>query len=197
VFLQDRTATICDRDVMSEISERYARLADEFAATIAGVPPDRWSAPSPCEGWTARDVVRHVVETPDIFLRLVGREMPDVGSVDDPAAAFDASRKIVQADLEDPERANVTFEGMFGTMTFAESIDRFISFDLVVHRWDLAHATGQDETIDPDDVRRARDATAGFGDALRSDGVCGPALDPPAGADEQTKLLAFLGRKAW
>lgn len=183
---------------MTEISERYARLADEFAATIAGVSPDRWAAQSPCEGWTARDVVRHVVETPGIFLRLVGREMPDIASVDDdPAAAFDASRKVVQADLDDPERANVTFEGVFGTMTFAESIDRFIGFDLVVHRWDLAHATGQDETIDPDDLRRVRDATAGFGDALRTDGVCGPELDPPAGADEQTKLLAFLGRRAW
>ncbi len=116
---------------------------------------------------------------------------------DDPAAAFDASRKVVQADLDDPERANVTFEGVFGTMTFAESIDRFINFDLVVHRWDLAHATGQDETIAPDEIRRVEDATAGFGDALRGEGVCGPALDPPAGCDEQTKVLAFLGRKAW
>ncbi len=183
---------------MNEISERYARLAGEFATTIAGVPDDRWTAPSPCEGWTARDVVRHVVETPAIFLRLVGREMPEVPSVDDdPAAAFDASRKVVQADLDDPERANVTFEGVFGTMTFAESIDRFINFDLVVYRWDLAHATGQDETIAPDEIRRVEDATAGFGDALRGEGVCGPALDPPAGCDEQTKVLAFLGRKAW
>lgn len=183
---------------MSEISERYARLAGDFAATIAGVPDDRWSAPSPCEGWTARDVVRHVVETPAIFLRLVGREMPDVPSVDDgPAAAFDASRTIVQADLDAPERANVTFEGVFGTMTFAESIDRFVNFDLVVHRWDLAHATGLDETLDRDDIRRVVDATAGFGDALRGQGVCGPELEPPPDADDQTRMLAFLGRKAW
>ena len=183
---------------MNEISRRYARLADDFAATVARVPPDRWSAPSPCEGWSARDVVRHVVETPAIFLRLVGREMPGMPSVDDdPVGAFDASRKVVQADLDDPERANATFEGVFGTMTFAESIDRFVNFDLVVHRWDLAHATGRDETLDPDDVRRVADATAGFGDALRGDGVCGPALEAPPGADDQTKLLAFLGRKAW
>jgi hypothetical protein len=35
-----------------------------------------------------------------------------------------------------------------------------------------------------------------LGDTLRSEGVCGPALEPPADADEQTRLLAFLGRRA-
>ncbi|MGH3980561.1 MAG: hypothetical protein ACRDRZ_16435 [Pseudonocardiaceae bacterium] len=29
---------------------------------------------------------------------------------------------------------------------------------------------------------------------LRTPGVCGPKLDPPPGADEQARLLAFLGR---
>ena len=39
---------------------------------------------------------------------------------------------------------------------------------------------------------RAR--TAEFGDMLRTQGVCGPEVEVAADADEQTKLLAFLGR---
>ena len=39
---------------MSEISERYARLAEAFAAKIAAVPDEAWSNPSPCAEWTAR-----------------------------------------------------------------------------------------------------------------------------------------------
>ncbi|WP_046470059.1 TIGR03086 family metal-binding protein [Allosalinactinospora lopnorensis] len=183
---------------MTEISERYARLGDGFAAAIAAVPADRWESASPCEGWTARDVVRHVIETQGMFLGLVGRELGPVPPVaDDPAAAWDAARKVVQADLDDPVRAGAEFDGLWGRTRFADAVDAFLCFDLVVHRWDLARATGLDERLDPADVRWAAEQTSRFGDGLRRDGVCGPALTPPEGADEQTRLLVFLGRRAW
>ncbi|HEV7525188.1 MAG TPA: TIGR03086 family protein, partial [Acidimicrobiia bacterium] len=75
-------------------------------------------------------------------------------------------------------------------------VDRFLNVDLVVHGWDLAHATGLDEHIEPDDVARVRDVAEGFGDAMRNPKAFGPAVEPPAGAGEQEKLLAFLGRRA-
>jgi uncharacterized protein (TIGR03086 family) len=185
-------------ETMSEISERYARLSTVFAGEVASVPDDRWESPSPCEGWSARGVVAHVVHIHGMFLGLVGRELGDIPSVeDDPVAAFEAARKIVQADLDDPARAGETFEGQLGTMRFDDAIDRFISFDLVVHAWDLARAAGLDETLDPDDVARVMAAAPAFGDALRGPNVCGPELTPPADADDQTRMLAFLGRRSW
>ena len=60
---------------MTEIADRYRRLSDAFAATIAAVPDDRWSSPSPCEDWTARDVVGHVVASQGMFLGFVGEEV--------------------------------------------------------------------------------------------------------------------------
>jgi uncharacterized protein (TIGR03086 family) len=182
---------------VTEISQRYARLADAFAAKIAAVPPDRWESPSPCEDWTARDVVRHVVGTQGLFLKLVGRSMPDHPSVDDdPAAAWDAARAVILADLEDPGRASVEYDGAFGRSTFEAAVDRFLSTDLVVHGWDLARAAGLDDRIDPHDVERVRRDAELFGDAMRSPQAFGPALEPPPDADEQTRLLAFLGRRA-
>ena len=47
---------------MTAVSERYGRLAAEFLARAGRVSNERWEAPSPCEGWSARDVIRHVVE---------------------------------------------------------------------------------------------------------------------------------------
>lgn len=183
---------------MSDTSERYARLSEDFAGTVAAVPADRWSSASPCEGWDARDVVRHVVDTQGMFLGLVGRELGGIPSVDeDPRAAWDAARAVVQADLDDPRRAGTAFDGFFGRTTFAEAVDRFLCFDLVVHRWDLARATGQDERLDPGDVRWAHGATASFGEHLRGNSVCGPELTPPEGADAQTRFLAFVGRRSW
>jgi len=33
-----------------------------------------------------------------------------------------------------------------------------------------------------------------FGDAIRSAGTCGPAVEVPPDADEQTRLIGYLGR---
>jgi uncharacterized protein (TIGR03086 family) len=182
---------------MSEVSERYVRLADAFTATVTAVPADAWANPSPCADWTARDVVRHVAATQGMFLGFVGRDLGDVPSVDDdPLAAWTAARAVVQGDLEDPVRAAAEFDGFLGRSTFEAAVDRFLCMDLVVHRWDLAHAAGLDDRIDAADVARVRQGAEAFGDALRSPGAFGPALEPPDGADEQARLLAFLGRRA-
>jgi len=183
---------------MTEISERYNQRADKFAAVIQSIGLEQWGTSTPCPDWDARDIVRHVVDSHGTFLGFVGRDVGDIPSVDeDPGAAFAAACAVVAADLEDPERAGATFDGFFGEQTFAQGIDRFICADLLVHRWDLAHATGGDETMEPEEIESMAETAKGFGDAMRSPRTFGPALDPPEGADEQTKLLAFLGRKAW
>jgi uncharacterized protein (TIGR03086 family) len=180
---------------MTEISERYARLADAFAAKITSVPSDRWAAQSPCEGWTARDVVGHVVSSQGLILGLVGRSLGDIPSADDdPLAAWTAARAVVQRELEDPARATAEFEGSMGKMSFEGAVDRFLCVDLVVHGWDLARAVGLDDHIDPKDVARVRQVAASFGDMMRSPQAFGPEVEAPAGADEQGRLLAFLGR---
>ncbi len=180
---------------MTEVSERYARLADAFAAKIAAVPSGRWASPSPCPEWTARDVVGHVVSTQGMILGLVGGELGEIRSVDDdPPGAFADARAVVQRDLEEPARAGVEFEGFMGKMTFEGAVDRFLCFDLVVHGWDLARAAGLDERIDPDDVARVRTLAESMGDQMRGPKAFGPEVEPPAGADEQGRLLAFLGR---
>jgi len=182
---------------MTEVSERYQRLSDAFAAKIAAVPAAGWDAPTPCPEWTARDLVGHVVSTQGRILGLAGRAIGDVPPVDDdPAAAFDAARGAVQHDLDDPDLATIEFEGLMGVMTLETAVDRFLCTDLVVHGWDLAHATGLDERIEPDEIARVRATTESFGDAMRSPRAFGPAVDAPSGADDQTRLLAFLGRRA-
>jgi uncharacterized protein (TIGR03086 family) len=180
---------------VSEIADRYRRLAAAFTDKVAAVPTDRWESPSPCEGWTARDVVGHVVQTQGMFLGFVGRSTPDGPSVDvDPVGAWRIANAAVQADLDDPERASVEFEGHFGQQTFEQAVDRFLSFDLVVHGWDLARAAGLDDAIAEDDLARVKAAAEAFGDAMRGPGAFGPEVDSAADADEQTKLMAFLGR---
>ncbi len=180
---------------MSEIADRYRRLSGEFTDTVAGVPADQWSAPTPCEGWDARQLVQHVVDSHKLFLGFIGDELDPPSADDDPMAAWVVARDAVQAVLDDPERASTEFTGMFGETTFEAGVDRFLSFDQVIHRWDLARATGQDTSIDDAEVARLMESAKSFGDAMRGPGAFGPEVDAPADADPQAKLLAYLGRR--
>lgn len=181
---------------MESIADRYRRLAGSFADTIAEVPDDAWDTPTPCEEWSARDLVRHVVDSQNLFFGLVGKPPVVAPSVDDdPLAAWRTTSGAVLADVEDPVASSIEFDGFFGRTRFDAAVDRFLCIDLVVHRWDLAHAIGLDDTITPDDIAAARAAAEQFGDAMRAPGAFGPALEAPEGADEQTRLLALLGRR--
>lgn len=181
---------------MSETAERYRRNAADFTAKVASVPPDRWSNPSPCEGWTARDVVAHVVQSETMFFGFIGQEVGPIPDVEgDPLAAWQAVRDQMQAALEDEEVANAEFDGFSGRTTFADAVDRFASTDLPIHGWDLARAAGLDDTIDPAEVKRGLREFPKFGEMMRGSNAFGPAVEPPPDADEQTRLLNFLGRQ--
>jgi uncharacterized protein (TIGR03086 family) len=182
---------------MTDIADRYDKLAGAMEERIAAVPEDRWGSPAPCEGWTARDVVRHLVDTPAIFFGMIDEPAPVGGpSVDDdPAAAFEHVRRAVHAALEDPEVAERGYEGVFGKSTFEKGVNQFLCADLVVHAWDLARATGQDERLDPDEVHALYEGMLPMDEAIRAPGAFGPKVEPPPGADEQTRLLCFLGRQ--
>ena len=75
------------------------------------------------------------------------------------------------------------------------TIDRFLGFDLVVHGWDLARATGQDETMDPAEVERIWGMAESLGDNLRRSGVCGPEIPVSGDAPLQDRLLGAAGSR--
>lgn len=179
---------------MTDIRDRYARLAGSFSAMVAAVPPgdDRWQQRSPCPDWAAIDVVRHVVEAHQTFFGLAEHEVP--GAPDDPLEAWPVARDAMLAALDDPAVAQREYTGQMGTAVWEQSVDRFVSGDLLVHTWDLGRALGSDVRLPLDEVRRVREAFGSIGDAMRQPGAFGPEVAPPAGADEQDRLLAFLGR---
>ncbi|MGH4017913.1 MAG: TIGR03086 family metal-binding protein [Pseudonocardiaceae bacterium] len=180
---------------MSEIADRYRSLAAGFTKRVESVPEHRWESASPCEGWTARELMAHMVETSARFFRLIARELPAGPTVDeDTAGAWSTARDAVQAALDDPAVATLEYEGFSGRTTFEQGINNFICFDVLVHTWDLARATGLDERLDPAEVHHVFEVAQPMDEMLRTPGVCGPKLDPPPGADEQARLLAFLGR---
>ena len=183
---------------MSEITDRYERISSQFTERVRSVPPDAWDAASPCEGWKARDVVGHLTEWIPGFFGAQGVRFPEVPSVhDDPVAAWETVRATIAEALADPALADKPVETPFSTQTLAETVDMIVTGDVFTHTWDLARATGQDETLDPDQLTRMLAAMGTMPDeVLRADGMFGPRIDVADDADDQTRFLAFVGRRA-
>ena len=182
---------------MSEISERYRKVAERFTQRVAEVPESAWENPAPCEGWVARDVVRHLVEwVPGFLFGGAGLEVPEVPPVDEaPAEAWRVLDDALQAALDDPEMATHEFDMRMGRFSVENAIDTFILPDVLVHTWDLARATGLDESLDADEVHRLFVGMEPHDELLRNSGHYGARVEVPADADEQTRLLAFIGRR--
>jgi uncharacterized protein (TIGR03086 family) len=181
---------------MSEISERYRKVSGQFTKRVKAVPAGAWNNPAPCEGWVARDVVGHLVEwLPAFFFGTWGIELPPGPSVgEDPVGAWEAVNTAIQHALDDPEIAGRERDTRMGRSTFEQTIDQICTGDIVIHTWDLARATGLDETLDPDEVHRLLEGMEPIDDLLRQSGQYGPRVDVPDDADEQTRLIAFTGR---
>lgn len=191
---------------MGEIAERYSRRAEAFERKVAAVRPEQWENQSPCEKWSARDVVDHIVGMHQAMLTPLGREIPASPTVqEDPLAAYRGARGAVEAVLTDPELAATECDTPTGKMTTESHIDQVVSDDLVLHGWDLARATDQDETMDPSDVERLWASTTAIPDDLiekfRTPNAFGPGIEVfgpevkvPADAPLQDRLLAYIGR---
>jgi uncharacterized protein (TIGR03086 family) len=182
----------------SEIAERYRRVAARFSARVNEVPAQAWDNPAPCEGWVARDVVRHLVEWVPAFLSAAGGPtLPTGPSVDDdPGGAWAALSDGIEALLNDPTALATTItHPMAGTHRLDDAIAMFFMGDIVVHTWDIARAAGLDETLDADIVHDMLIGMEPLDEMLRASGQYGPKVDVPTNADEQTRLIAFTGRR--
>lgn len=153
---------------------------------------------TPCEDWKVRDLFGHLIGGATTFAAVVrGDEPGEPVPVDDAAMSSAASAAI--ADLDAAFRSAGAMERTittpFGDMP-GETFARLLSFDLLMHTWDLATATGQPVSV-PDDVVAEIDtfARAALRPELRTPGVFGPEVEAPAGADRLTRLVAFSGRR--
>lgn len=184
---------------MSDATTNWRTIAGNFTDRVLAVRADDWDSPTPCEGWVARDIVRHLVEWVPPFLRAGAdisiNRIPPVD--DNPAASWKHLDGQIQSILDDGAVSGRVFDHpQAGNHPLDVAIERFILGDVFVHTWDLARATGQDETLDPNMVNSMLGGLGAMGDALQQSGHYGPQVPVAADADNQTKLLALTGRQA-
>jgi uncharacterized protein (TIGR03086 family) len=182
---------------MTEVQNMYRMVSNGFDAAVRAVTPDKWEAQSPCEQWTARDVVAHVVAGHrGVISGVRGGESQPLGADEDPRQAWEHASRAIDDITGDAEALAKEIDGPFGMMPVGQIIGQFVTMDLLVHTWDLARAVGADERLDEASVRDAYEALKPLDAMMRQPKVFGPKLEPPLDADQQREFLYFLGRRA-
>jgi uncharacterized protein (TIGR03086 family) len=174
---------------MNDAADQYRRRADAFEQLITNTLPERWDSQSPCTQWTARGVVAHVVDDSRRIVReqSVLPEVAPFADFDNPLAAFQAARAVIEQVLADP----VTPEKAVVFMQWS------LSFDLPQHSWDLAKATGQDASLDPAEVELLWGSLSGnprLWEWQRASGWYAAPVPIPENAPLQDRVLGLLGR---
>jgi uncharacterized protein (TIGR03086 family) len=186
---------------MTDIAELHAQALDATGRVVDGVAADRWHAATPCGDWDARALVNHLVSGNWWAAELAaGRTIGQVGSRldgdllgDDPAAAYAGSAAAAAAVFRRPGALDAPCAVSYGPVPGSVYAGhRFL--DVLVHGWDLAMATGQDYTLDPELMEACRQVIEPQLEAFRSAGALGPEMPVPADAGAQTRFLALLGR---
>jgi uncharacterized protein (TIGR03086 family) len=183
--------------IPTEPAAEHRSIAGTFAERVRGVAQEAWDNQAPVPEWTARDVVRHLLDWFPAFLADgAGIKLPRGASVDnDPVAAWEHHARAVQEILDDPATPDRTFaHPRLPETPLDQAISRFYTNDVFMHTWDLARATGQDERLDEDRCRELYEGMLPLDDVLRQSGQYGSKVPVPDDADWQTMLLGFIGR---
>jgi uncharacterized protein (TIGR03086 family) len=180
----------------------YARAMASTQRIIDQVPADQWQAPTPCSEWDAQQVANHIIGenlwAAELFQ---GKTIAEVGTAldgdltgDDPAAAYRQSVDAAQKAIDAPGAMDATCHLSFGDYSGAEYASQLF-MDILIHGWDIAKGTGQEAHLDAELVSRCLPIAEEVTRKFRGAGVFGEDLPVTDDADQQTKLLALVGRR--
>ena len=179
-------------DVIDALDQSYQHTQ----RVIAGVGAGDYDRPTPCESWTVRDLLEHMVGVvAGLGAAAAGAERQPFTLSDDPATQFETVAATNLAAWRRPGVLDEVVNGGPGPMP-GRVLAGINLLDTTTHTWDLARATGQDERL-PDDVARAAlEASRQIITPEIRSGRFGPELAAPANANATDELVSFLGRPA-
>ncbi|MDI3407045.1 TIGR03086 family metal-binding protein [Streptomyces cavernicola] len=186
----------------STLLARHAEALDAFGDRVHRIAADQWDADTPCTDWSVRDLVNHLTAEQLWVPHLVrGATIASVGTAydgdvlgSDPVATWDKAADAARAAFAEPGALDGTVHLSYGPSPAAHYCGQMVT-DLVVHAWDLARGIGADEQLPRTLVDFAVREVSPYAAELAKSGLFAPPVEPPPGADVQTKLLCLLGRR--
>jgi uncharacterized protein (TIGR03086 family) len=185
--------------VGSDVVALDERAGGRLHQLVAAVRSDQWGGPTPCDEWTVRDLVVHIVAANVKYAEIArGADFtpgaPDVQIGDDLAGEYLSTLNDMLAGWREPGALTREMGLPRGQRGPAEVAAWLHLAETLCHGWDLASSIGLPPGFDDDVVAasleecrrrmpRERVAESPFGNAR--DAADGPLID---------QLAAYLGR---
>lgn len=178
-----------------DLRELDNRALDLVLKLTRNLSPTQLDDATPCEGWAVRDLLGHLVEVNEQWTAAArGGPATEPRRPADSVAAVDTSVDQVRDAFAAHDVFERTFELPFMTLDGRSAIAVHF-LEVLVHAWDLARATGQDETLDRDLAERALEIAARIPDEFRGPGnAFGEKYVLPEERPAHERLVALLGR---
>jgi uncharacterized protein (TIGR03086 family) len=189
-----------------DLVEVHGDSGQRFSALVAGIDPGQWHDGTPCSQWDVRALVHHLLYeqrwVPSLFEGLTIDEIGDQFEGD--LMGEDTSQwpdllasSIGQAHaiVAQPGSLGRTVHLSYADVPGQEYVTQ-LTVDLAIHGWDLARATGQDETLDPDAVAVLLPWAEANVNMLAGTGLFSAPIDTGSSVRDDVRLLGLLGRTA-
>jgi len=187
-----------------EVLGAYERTLVWTGQRVAGVRPDDLDHPTPCTDWDVRALLAHIVAGIWFFKALAAGEPVDdlmrslsdlVG--DDPFASYNEAARAGLAAWRGEGALDRSCRLPMGERPGREAL-AIHQADLLIHGWDLAEATYQDATIEPELATVALETERWFvqPEMRGPKRAYAAARSESAARDDEERLLALVGRSA-
>ena len=181
--------------------ELYEGAVQAMLPILRGVQQGQLSTATPCTEWNVQQLIKHNILVAQFFNSLltsgeavdpfaVGGDLPEEGAQD----AFVAGTNKVLEVIKTPGLLEKMLdETPFGPMTAGQLL-MFPFGDILIHKWDLAKATGQDTAMDSSMADVVYKIYGPMMEGMREHGLFGTEVAVPANASDRDKLLGLCGR---
>lgn len=182
---------------MSKKLRKFTEAVYAFDAVVRRTGDDQWGADTPCEGWTAADLLEHQCAVLNgVAAVATSGEMakptpPE--DMSDPQSAWAETRDGVLAALDRDGALNQQGPFWFNAATVDDMIG-IVAWDPTTHAWDLAQATGQAHGLGDSLLAFCHDTVAPMSDMLVETKRTGPRVEVADDAPILDRYLALVGR---
>ncbi len=180
--------------------ELYEGAQDYMIPIISGVQASQLTGTTPCTEWNVQQLIKHNILVAEMIQSIltggapvdafaVGGDLPEEGARD----AFVARTNQVLEVIKTPGMLEKVIPSPFGEMP-AGNLLMFPFGDILIHKWDLAKATGQDTAMDSSMADVCFQAIAPMMEGARQGGAFGAQVAVTIDASSRDKLLGLTGR---
>jgi uncharacterized protein (TIGR03086 family) len=172
----------------------YRRATARAIGVARRVEPDQLGDQTPCSAWNVQDLLDHLTGGTEYLLAALDQREP-APRQGVTATDYEAGVAAVLDGLAEPGALDRMCMSPLGFQWPVGQAVAGTFMDVLIHTFDLARATGQDERLDPELVE---ECVAMFLPDMpergRQAGIVGPAVQIGPDAAPQEVLLAAMGR---